>query len=84
MTSPPAQAQALSCDAAWAKYAREAEGWLGVEGMRALLRDLGLLEGRSAADATDFVVRQFALASRTKGDKLSRAEFDKYYAKVRV
>lgn len=50
---------------------------------QALLRDLGLLEGRGAADARAFVAAQFAQADRKSRDNaLDPAEFAAYYAKA--
>lgn len=85
MTSATAPTGQLDAAAAFAKYDRSGAGYVTVEGMRALLKDVGLLEGRGAADATAFVVQQFALASRkSRDDRLSFDEFSKFYAKASI
>jgi hypothetical protein len=57
MTSAAEDAQA-----AFSKYDRNRSGGITVEELRALLKDMGLLEGMAPQEAASWVVAQFAMA----------------------
>ncbi|KAI7843588.1 hypothetical protein COHA_002830 [Chlorella ohadii] len=68
---------------AFAQYDRNSSGAIEVDELKALLRDLGLLQGKGPDEAHAFVAQQFALADRKSRDnKLDEAEFAAYFAKV--
>ncbi|KAL4440442.1 hypothetical protein ABPG75_003443 [Micractinium tetrahymenae] len=72
-----------SAEAAYASYARNTSAGMRVEELKTLLSDLGLLQGRPAAEAAAFVAAQFAAADRrTKDGRLDAQEFAAYYSKV--
>jgi hypothetical protein len=71
--------------AAFAQYDRNSSGAIEVDELKALLRDLGLLQGKGLDEVHTFVAQQFAMADRKSRDnKLDEAEFSAYFAKVRV
>ena len=81
--APAATDPSAAALAAFQQYDRNGSGALEVEELRALARDLGLLQGRSPAEAAAWVAQQFALADRkTMDNRLDFAEFSRFYSKV--
>ena len=55
---------------------------MGVAELGRLLRDLGLLEGKPAAETPGYVVAQFAAADKDRDNALDYQEFTNYYLAV--
>jgi hypothetical protein len=81
--APAAADPSAAALAAFQQYDRNGSGAIEVEELRALARDLGLLQGRSPAEAAAWVAQQFALADRkTRDNRLDFAEFSRFHSKV--
>lgn len=67
MASEPAAALA-----AFARYDRDSSGYITIDELKAVVKDLGLLKGMAPHEAAAWVVSQFALAGEQWGRCLGK------------
>ena len=64
------------------RYDRNKNGKIEIEELHEAMKDLGVLKGRSAAEASDCVVATFASLDADQDNSLTREEFFAYYKKA--
>lgn len=67
---------------AFRKYDKNRSGAIEIDELKALMADLGLLSGKSAAQIRECVVATFALADSDRDNALNMEEFSIYYQRV--
>jgi Ca2+-binding EF-hand superfamily protein len=67
---------------AFRKYDKNRSGAIEIDELKVLMADLGLLNGKSAAQIRECVVATFALADADRDNALNMEEFAGYYRRV--